>query len=300
MQQLDLYKLQIFARVAAAGSLSSAAAELEMTQSAISQHVRALEDQIGAVLFERGNRGVTLTAAGQVLQRHSELILRQVAQATAEVSQVADTNRRRITIGATPGVSAYLLPEWVEAFGQQHPDAAIGIETAVTAQIVAALRQSRSELAVVEGELDPAALHEFNHCQLAKFEQYVVVGPRHPWWQREQIQIGDLQDAPVVTRQAAAQTRLWLDQLLREAGVTVRIIAELDNLESIKRLVSRGQALAILPAYTIDAEVAGGQLRALTVDDTILQRALTLLWPHGAVRPAVRRFISFLRNRKAL
>lgn len=279
---LDLYKLDIFTRVVAAGSLSKAAEQLHMTQSGVSQHIRALEDSLGTELFVRGRRGVELTPAGQRLLAYCEGIFRLVAEAELAVTNVAGLRDGQLLIGVTPGVSAYLLPEWVQMFRQRYPNLAVSAQTGTTFAIVNELRSGGLDLGAIEGELDHT-ITDVQQQSLREFDQYVVVGRRHPWWGRSEVHLSELAYQPMIMRQASSQTRVWLDQALREQSLTPRIIAELDNLESIKRMVMIGTGLTILPLYAITAEQEVGALHPIPIQGRPLRRTLRLLW--RATRP---------------
>ncbi|ABY37074.1 MAG: LysR family transcriptional regulator [Chloroflexus sp.] len=279
---LDLYKLDIFTRVVAAGSLSKAAEQLHMTQSGVSQHIRALEDSLGTELFVRGRRGVELTPAGQRLLAYCEGIFRLVAEAELAVTDVAGLRDGQLTIGVTPGVSAYLLPEWVQMFRQRYPNLAVSAQTGTTPSIVNELRNGSLDLGAIEGELDSAE-RDLQQQALREFDQYVVVGRRHPWWGRSEVHLQELAGQPMVMRQSSSQTRVWLDHALREQSLTPRIIAELDNLESIKRMVMIGTGLTILPLYAVTAEQEVGALHPIPIAGRPLRRTLRLLW--RATRP---------------
>lgn len=295
MFTLDLYKLEIFARVAEAGSLSQAAELLRMTQSGVSQHVKALEDGLGTTLFERGRRGVRLTAAGRRLYDYSEAIFRLVGEAELAVTDVSGLRDGQLTIGATPGVSAYLLPGWAQRFGQRYPNLTVTAHTGITPAIIAELRGGRLDLALIEGELDVAAVVDLRVQPLQEFDQYAVVGPKHAWWGRDEVALGELAGQPMVMRQAASQTRLWLDQALREQGLAPRVVAELDSPESIKRMVMLGASLTILPLYAVRDEQERGLLRALPIAGRPLRRTLRLLWRAGRpLGPLARAFLQLL------
>ncbi|ACL23001.1 LysR family transcriptional regulator [Chloroflexus aggregans] len=279
---IDLYKLDIFTRVVMAGSLSKAAEQLHMTQSGVSQHIRALEDSLGTALFVRGRRGVELTPAGQRLLAYCEGIFRLVAEAELAVTDVAGLRNGLLTIGVTPGVSAYLLPEWVQMFGQRYPHLSVSSQTGTTSVIVAELRGGTLDLGAIEGELD-GTITDIQQQPLREFDQYVVVGRRHPWWGRHEVALSELTGQPMVMRQANSQTRTWLEQALRDQALVPRVIAELDNLESIKRMVMIGTGITILPLYTITTEQELGALHPIAITGRPLRRTLRLLW--RAARP---------------
>lgn len=291
---LDLHKLDIFLHVAEEGSFSKAAGQLHMSQPAVSQHILALEQQLGAALFERSRQGVALTPAGQSLRSYAERILRLVGEAELAVTDVHNLASGQIAVGATPGVSAYLLPEWVQGYRERFPNLSVSLHTGITPDIVGGILGRALALGVIEGELDGGD-RRLGVAPLEEIDQLVVVGPRHTWWQRAAIPLDELGGQPIVMRQAGSQTRIWLDQELRAAGVQPRVVAELDNIESIKRIVTGGAAVTVLPAYAVRDEVAHGQLRTVAIDGAPLRRTLKLLWNRAApLAPVAASFVRHL------
>jgi DNA-binding transcriptional LysR family regulator len=293
---ISLYKLEIFAVVVQTGSFSAAAERLLMTQPAVSQHIQDLEAALGAKLFERGRRGVTLTEAGETLHRYTQEILRLVAEAESAVTDVRHLASGQVRVAATPGVGVYLLPDWVQAFRQTHPHLTVTVQTSITPHIVAGLRRGEMDLGFVEGELENLDLDDVAALELEVNEQFVIVGPKHPWWERSSVRLAELAGRGMVMRQRNSQTRIWLDGELQRAGVQVQVVAEFDNVESIKRAVAKGRDIAILPEYAVRSELEMGLLRALPVEGKPLQRTLKLVWnrtqPFSAVTRAFLRFLA--------
>ncbi|MBX3053406.1 MAG: LysR family transcriptional regulator [Caldilineaceae bacterium] len=292
---LNLYKLEIFAIVVQSGSFSAAAERLLLTQPAVSQHIQDLESALGARLFDRGRRGVTLTAAGETLHGYTQQILRLVAEAEAAVTDVTQLASGEMAVVATPGVSVYLLPDWVQTFRGQYPNLTVQVQTSTTPQIVAQLLSGKADIGLIEGELEAIDTAGIGVLALEEVEQFVVVGPTHPWWGRDSLVCADLHGQSFVMRQRTSQTRIWLDSRFVAAGTSVQVVAEFDNVESIKRAVERGIGISVLPAYAIAVEVEGGRLRGLPVRDKPMRRTLKLLWnEEGYPTPVCRAFVRHL------
>jgi DNA-binding transcriptional LysR family regulator len=292
---ISLYKLEIFALVVQTGSFSAAAERLLMTQPAVSQHIQDLEAALGAKLFARGRRGVTLTEAGETLHRYTQEILRLVAEAESAVTDVRHLASGQARVAATPGVGVYLLPDWVQAFRQAHPNLTVTVQTSITPSIVAGLRRGEMDLGFVEGELDSFDQEGIAALELEVNEQFVIVGPKHPWWERKSVQLEELAGKGMVMRQRNSQTRVWLDGELQRAGVQVQVAAEFDNVESIKRAVAKSKDITILPEYAVRSELEIGLLQALPVIDHPLRRTLKLVWNQQAFfAPVTRTFLRFL------
>jgi DNA-binding transcriptional LysR family regulator len=275
---LNLYKLEIFAEVVQSGSFSAAAEQLLMTQSGVSQHIQDLEASLGTQLFVRGRRGVTLTSSGQQLYTYTEQILRLVAEAENSVANIEQLAGGQIRVGATPGVGVYLLPEWIQSFRQRFPKLTVTLQTDITPRIIEAVLARKLELGFIEGELASDADRLLGIHLLQEMEQFVVVGPKHPFWNRSGLVITELEGQTLITRQAESQTRVWLDQMLQQYSVRPRIGAEFDNVESIKRSVINGPSLAILPEYAVHAEQAFGVLRIIPLAGKPLTRTVKLIW----------------------
>lgn len=295
---LNLYKLDIFTQVVEAGSFSKAAERLLMSQSGVSQHIQDLERSLGVKLLTRTSRGVRLTEAGKTLLDYAQRIATLATEAEAAVTDVAQLAAGELLLGATPGVSIYVLAVWVQSFGLRYPRLTVNVQTDITSRIIEMVLAQRLEIGIVEGELllpsnTPLITHE-----LESVEHFVVVGRKHPFWALEGITLDDLAGHTLITRQRESQTRIWLDEILAENGIRVRIGAEFDNVESIKRAVMAGTALAILPGYVVADELEMGMLRALPIAGNPLQRVIKLLWdkrrPWG---PVARSFLRHLATR---
>jgi len=274
---LDLYKLKIFALVAQEGSFSGAAERLLMSQSGVSQHIQDLERHFGTVLFQRGRRGVALTSAGEQLLEYAQLILKLVAEAEHNLTRPENLAAGQLTIGATPGISVYLMPEWLHNFRVRYPRLTVSLQTNITSQIVASVRGHRIELGFVEGELDDVTASQIRVLVLQEVEQYVVVGRKHSWWGRATIEVRELDDQPFIMRQQNSQTRRWLEQILNQFGVQPRVVAEFDNLELIKRSVISSACLTVLPSYVLREEVESESVRLISVVDAPLVRTLKMV-----------------------
>ncbi len=275
---LNLYKLEIFVQVVQQGSFSGAAERLLMTQSGVSQHIQEIEASLGTQLFERGRRGVTLTATGEKLYEYTTRILALVAEAENAVTNVEQLASGQVRVGTTPGVGVYLLPEWIQTFHQRYPKLAVELQNSITPRIVDDLLAGRLDLGFIEGELDKIVNPNLGSKVLEEIEQFVVVGQKHQFWERGRVTIHELAGQAFIMRQANSQTRIWLDQELQRHGVRPVIAAEFDNVESIKRSVITGNGLTILPEYAVRDEQSFGILRLLSIDGKPLMRTLKLIW----------------------
>lgn len=275
---LNLYKLEVFALVCETGSFSGAAERLLMTQSGVSQHMQDLEASLGAQLFQRGRRGVTLTPAGQTLYQYAQQMFVLSAAAENAVTNVEQLSSGQVKVGATPGLSVYVLIDWMQSFRVRYPKLTVQMETSTTPQIVKDLHAGRLDIGFIEGEVAPESDRHLGIYPLKAIEQWVVVGQKHPFWGRSTVALPELAGQTMIMRQRNSQTRIWLDQLLQQHAIRPQVGAEFDNIESIKRVVLLGNGLTILPAYAIRAEQEFGLLRGVPIEGKPLVRTLKLVW----------------------
>src|ERR687895_8396 len=124
---LDVRRMRVLREVAARRSFSAAAEALSFTQSAVSQHVAALEREAGTTLVARGPRGIKLTDAGRALVEHTDAILARLGDAEQELAAIAGLKGGRLRLGSFPSAGATLVPHAVAAFSARHPEVELAL-----------------------------------------------------------------------------------------------------------------------------------------------------------------------------
>src|SRR5918997_4296397 len=161
---LDVRRMRVLREVAAEGSFSAAAAALNFTQSAVSQHVAALEREVGTQLVERGRRGVRLTDAGRVLVAHADAILARIDSAEEELAALAGLRGGRLRLISFQSGGATLAPRAVAPFHAGHPEVELSLQEAEPDEAAARLRGAEADLALVYDH--PAMKEPFGDLEL--------------------------------------------------------------------------------------------------------------------------------------
>jgi len=292
---LKLSKLEVFTVVTEEGSFSAAAERLHLSQPAVSRHMQELEDALGIRLFKRLRRGVSLTPGGEILRDYTVQILYLVREAEGALTDVTSLAVGQVKIGATPGVSVYLLPRWTRSFTKVYPNLTVSLSTNTTSGVIDDIVTGRVDLGVVEGELEDVWRERLDSIVLQDIDLMLVVGEEHPWWEVNVIGVEALDKHPFVTRQPGSRTRVWIDEILTSKGIQPRLVAEFDNPEAIKEATMAGLGATILPDYAVTRERANGLLRAIPIADLQLQRQLKLLWDtERPFSPVARAFLVHL------
>ena len=247
----DLRLLSVLREVALRGSFSAAAEALSYTQPAVSQQIARLEKQVGVKLIEREPRGIRLTPAGEVLVRHTERVMAQLAAADEELQEVAAMARGRLRIGSFATAAGTIVPRAVAAFRDLRPAIEVDISLLEPEDSVPAVRRGDIEIAITEeggfsGDADTTGL-EVEH--LLDDHMWVSLPADHPLATRHAIELAELRDEDwmfACLTGTCADSNVVL-RACREAGFQPRIAYQSDDYFAIQGLVASGMGVALIP-----------------------------------------------------
>ena len=247
----DLRLLSVLREVALRGSFSAAADALAYTQPAVSQQIARLEKQVGVKLIEREPRGIRLTPAGEVLVRHTERILAQLAAADEELQEVATQARGRLRIGSFATAAGTIVPRAVAAFRRLRPAIEVDISLLDPHESIPALRRGDIEIAITEeggfaGEVDTGGL-EVEH--LLDDHMWVSLPADHTLATRHAVELAELRDEDwmfACLSGTCADSNVVL-RACQDAGFQPRIAYQSDDYFAIQGLVASGMGVALIP-----------------------------------------------------
>jgi DNA-binding transcriptional LysR family regulator len=248
--------MKVFCDVVETGSFSVAARVNNISQSAVSQQMAALEQHYGTQLLTRGGLAVPTDAGGAFYQGAKD-ILRRFDQLSHDVRATIETVRGVLRVGTIYSVGFYLLDPYVRAFLKAHPEVNLQVEYAYWSRIQAAVINGEMDLGVVAY---PEKHRSIEIIPLLKEELVVVFSPTHPFAGRRQIEPKSLHGQRFVAFAAGVPSRSAIDRLLRSARVKVDIVMEFDNIETLKRAVEVNAGLSILPRDNVEEAVADRRL----------------------------------------
>jgi DNA-binding transcriptional LysR family regulator len=239
---MELYQLEYFLETARQRNFTRAARQLNLAQTALSEQIKNLESELGALLFHRGRRESPLTAAGEVLQSHAETLLESAKAAKAAVQEISGLRGGRICIGAIPSASACLLPNTIAAFRRKHPLVELALFEGTTESVCEAIEKGRVEFGLVQL---PALSGAFDE-QVILSEPFVALTKRsHPATRNPKLKLEDLREESFVLYKGRARDTALA--ACRTAGFEPRIACESSELETIRSLVAAGLGIALLP-----------------------------------------------------
>ena len=251
----DVRLLKVLREVALRGSFSAAAEALSYSQPAVSQQIARLEAQTGVKLLERQPKGIKLTPAGEALVRHTERILAQLAEAQAELSEIASSARGRLRIAAFATAAGTIVPLAVSEFRRLRPGVQVELQLLDPPKSIPALRRGDFDLVVAEEggfEADPD-LSGLGVERLMDDVLYVALPVDHPLATRRAIALSDLvhEDWMLVGLQGTCQDTNIVLRACALAGFEPRVAYTSDDYFAIQGLVASGMGVALVPGLAL-------------------------------------------------
>ena len=293
---MQLETLKIFCDLAATQSFSQAAERNFVTQSAVSQQVRGLEERFKRRLLERvrGRREVRLTDAGVAFYEESRNVLAAYAQLQERLRALDGNVSGTVRVATVYSIGLHELPPAVRRFMALYPSARIDLEYSRTTRIVRDVLSGAVELGVLAY---PEKRRGLEVVPLPGDRLVLICPPSHPLASRRKVKAAELQGQDFVLFERDIPTRRAIDRILKSHGVTVRRVAEFDNIETIKRAVEVGFGLAIVPRPSVIDEQQRGQLSVVALAGTEWTRSVGII--HRSDRQptaAARKFIELLKG----
>lgn len=256
--------LKIFCDLVETQSFSLAAERNFVTQSAVSQQVRALEEKFKKRLLERvrGRREVRMTTAGETFYQECRNVLASYDQLHERMRGLSGTVSGVVKVATVYSVGLHELPAKVRAFMSKFPAAKIDLEYSRTTRVVRDVQNGAVELGVVAY---PEPKRGLTIVPMSGDRLVLICPPKHEFADREEIKSTELNGHDFVLFERDIPTRKATDKIFKNFGVSVNKVAEFDNIETIKRAVEVGFGLAIVPRPSVIDEQRTGQLAVISL-----------------------------------
>lgn len=291
---MQIETLKIFCDLVETHSFSLAAERNFVTQSAVSQQVRGLEEMFKHRLLERvrGRREVRLTQVGEVFYQESLNVITAFNQLREKVRGVDGAVTGTVRVATVYSIGLHELPPAVRRFMALYPLAKIDLEYSRTTRVVRDVLSGAVELGVVAY---PEKRRGLNIIELPGDRLALICPPPHPLAARKKIKAADLNGQDFVLFERDIPTRRATDRIFKAHGVSVRRVAEFDNIETIKRAVEVGMGLAIVPRPSVLDEQRSGQLSVVQLAEAEWTRSVGLIHRSDrALSIAAEKFIQLL------
>lgn len=291
---MDLKQLKTFIRVSDAGSLSSAADRLRIAQSALSRQIKLLEAEVGAPLFDRHARGMSLTYHGQELYNRIAPLIRQFEQSIDDVRSLGDTITGQVSFGLMPTTSAMLADRLVSRVAQEQPGIFLRVVEGYAGHLVEWLQRDEIDATLLYGPADSLHLR----ATPLFTEDLVLISPSS--WKGgtgKAISFVQASKLPLALPSQSHGLRSVVESAARRANCHLNVCAEGDSFRVLKSLVVRGLYHTILPLSAVQEEKAAGSVKTSPLRTPNVTRQIVMARPsHRADTIATQAVIGILLN----
>ena len=288
--------MRVFITVADKKNFSKAAKALSLTQPAVSFQIQTLEQYYQTMLFDRVNRHVKLTAAGELLLDYAVHMNNLQAELERNMQQLTGHVKGELLVGASTTIGEYILPYVVGAFKQNYPDVNATIQIMNTKDIAEAVDNKTFDLGIIEGPVE--ITENMETIAFLEDELVLAIPAEHPYAKRESITLEELKSLPYITREPGSGSRLIFEQALIDADFDIEelnMVMELGSTTSIKSAIMGGLGISTISKWAIQDLLKTGKVAALNIEGLTLKRTFNIILNNDKFHSeATGKFLDFL------
>ena len=291
---MQIESLKVFCDLAETESFTKAAQINEITQSAVSQQVSALERTFKALLIERSKKKFRLTREGEILYEYAKQVINLYDSLYNKLQEVRDVVCGTIRVSTIYSIGLHDLPPYLKKFLKSYGTVNVHVEYRRSNQVYEDILGNADDLGLVAYPVkDP----KLEIVPLRKDKLVLICHPKHPLARNDNVSLKDLAGQKFVAFEPDIPTRKAIDKAFKDSGVEVQTAMEFDNIETVKRAVEIDAGISIVPASTVAQEVAKHTLEAVEIENGALARPLAVIYKKNKVlSPAMKQFIATLKG----
>ncbi len=278
---MDLERAKLFKDIAHSRSVSKGAKLNGISQSAASQHLQDLEEQLGLPLLDRTSRPLTVTDGGKLYLDMCRDVLRRQDEFQAALERMKTEVEGTVRVASIYSVGLSEMSQLEQEFSRRYPEAHLEVEYLRPEKVYEAVVTDRADLGLLSY---PEATKEVTVLPWRQEEMVVAASPYHPLAEKSEVRPEDLEGLDFVGFDEDLPIRRDIDRFLREHHVQVNLTLHFDNLQMIKEAVAHGEGVSIMPARIMEEEVKQGRLVPIPISSLRLYR------PVGIVHRRKKRF----------
>ncbi|HJX31317.1 MAG TPA: selenium metabolism-associated LysR family transcriptional regulator [Thermodesulfobacteriota bacterium] len=292
---MKINQIEIFCKIVELGSFSKAAEALHLSQPTLTEHIKSLEDYLGATLLDRLGREVIPTKAGDILYEYAQKILRLKREAEQTLWSLKGALKGDLVVGASTIPGEYILPSLIKGFRDNFPDIIIKLTIGDTKKVIDDIVNNRIELGVVGAVMENAKLeyHKFVQDELV-----LIVFPSSSWGKMKSITLEKLQEIPFVLREEGSGTRMVMEKSLREHGFDsghLNVIMRLGSTTAVIQAIKSGIGCSILSRRAVQENLNNGTLKTVAIEKIKTFRDFYIVLRRGKTKsPLCEAFLKFL------
>ncbi len=288
---MNLKQMEVFLAVTETNSFSRGAERTFLTQSTVSQHVSALENEFGIRLLDRTGKGAYPTEAGKLLMDHVRRILAGIREAHAAIRRHRGMEQVVLRIGGSNIPGSYLIPRFLPLFLKAHGDAEVHLFQGDSREVLAKLKNEEIELAFTGTLLDDDTI---DFRPMGSDNIILFVHPDHKWSKTGEISVDELKHESFVVREEGSGTHGAVCAALADAGVdpaSLQVRARLGSNEAVKQAVGYGLGISFLSELSVGEACLRGELFPVKIKGLTISRNFYIAARNGReLSPAAKEF----------
>jgi len=291
---MQIESLKVFCDLTETKSFTKAAQINNVTQSAVSQTISALERKFSSLLIERSKKNFRLTPEGDVFYDYSKRILQTCDALHSKLQEIENVISGNIRLATIYSIGLHVLPPYVKRFMKSYPSVNVHVEYRHDEQVYDNVLGNVVDLGLVAYPTRDARIEI---VPIRKDTLVLICHPQHSLAERKSVKVKALDGQKFINFERDIPTRRALDKIFKDHRVTVQQVMQFDNIETVKRAVEIDSGVAIVPQETISQEVADGTLVAVELQNGAYSRPLAIIYKKNKVlSPAIKKFIALLKE----
>lgn len=288
------YRDKVFLIVAENLSFSKAAAELFISQPAVTNHIKKLENKLESTLFERKGNKIYLTKAGTLTYNHLKSIRLLYRELEFNLTQLNDSLKGRLKIGASSTIAQYVIPKVIASFYKRYPKIEVYLINGNSSEIEKKLLENEIDIALVENESSQSNIKYINFLD----DEIVAVTSKNSVYSKlKTLSISDFQELPIVLREKGSGTLQVIQQTLLKQNISVNdlnVVLHLGSTEAIKNFLSDFDGIALISDKSILKEYKQKEIVKIRIKNTTINRKFRIALHQGQPLSSSKIFIDFL------
>lgn len=292
---MELHYLEIFDTVSRLGSYKLASNEMHISQPALSNEMKKLEEQIGLRLFDRSGNGIVLNQNGMMLRRYTSQIFSIVCDMENAISDTKNIVSGDVYIGASNTPGAYIMPMIMAQFKKKYPLVTCSLSIGNTSEIADMVKSGALDAAVNGGNAQYGSSVIVDRLLVDRL--VLVSSPRDPLANKKGITAGDINNKGFVVHEKGSQLYDSYEDFVSALGIDENIVMMLGNIDAIKNAVKTDIGIALLPEVSVKAELCEGTLVKLIMDTPEMEYPYSLIRNRNRAQTVQsREFTNFIKN----
>ena len=293
---MNTKQLEYFISVAENLSFTKTAEKFYISQTAVTQQIKALEEQIQVTLFTRSKRRVELTPAGKVFLSEARIIIKNINDAITKTQEFANGFFGTLKIGFLIGYEKNQLQRYLKKFSSTYPNISMEICTNEMTELLYLVRNNLSDLAfVINPENQP--LKDFEYKTVKRYSLVALLPPGHPLYYKDSIDLIDLQHEKFIFVKETGDEygqKSMVQNRYREAGFVPNVVQRSNNLNTIQSMVASNMGVSILPSFCILDTMIQDDIAVVPIKEKKDRIEVVVIWNKNNTNPALEKFISII------